>query len=66
MTFPVSGGMIEHMSWLRRHGFLFTRPKGHVTASKVGDHAALAGVKSWFFTLADSDTDFAGLEEDMG
>jgi len=64
VTFPLASSRLDHMAMLRRHGFLFTRERRHVTASKVGPYEALAGIESWFFTLADADADYSGLEDE--
>ncbi len=64
VTFPMSSTMLDHAALLRRHGFLFTKQRRHVVASRTAGDADPGRVGTWFFTLADSDADFSGLEED--
>ena len=65
VTFPLSSMRLDHIAMLRRHGFLFARERRHVVASRIAGDADPGGVDSWFFTLADADADYSGLEEDL-
>ena len=60
----LSSSQREIIRQLRSHGFLFQRSGAHIVADRGFYDKSLAAIDDWFFTYADSDTDYCSWDGD--